>query len=222
VFAISSVVVPYFMGSVAGAIASGRVPGGGQAGDPWSSWVNPTSILGGTLAVAAIAYLAAVYLVWDARRLNAHEMVAYFRMRAIAAGVVAGVVAFVGIFVLQADADYLFDGLTSRALPLVLLSAICGVAGLALLVREAQRWARLAAVVAVASVVVAWGVAQWDYVLPTTMTVSQAASPSGTIAAVLVAFGLAVLLIVPAFVLLYVLDQRSLLPAEGVPEHHVN
>ena len=54
-FAISSVLVPYFMGSVAGAIASGRVPAGGQAGDPWSSWVNPTSILGGVLAVVAVS-----------------------------------------------------------------------------------------------------------------------------------------------------------------------
>src|SRR3954468_18388293 len=44
-FALSSVLVPYCMGAVAGAIASGRVPSGGKAGDPWDSWVNPTSIL---------------------------------------------------------------------------------------------------------------------------------------------------------------------------------
>ena len=68
-FAISSVLVPYCFGAIAGAIASGRVPAGGEAGDPWSSWVNPTSVLGGVLAVVVVAYLAAVYLVWDARRL---------------------------------------------------------------------------------------------------------------------------------------------------------
>jgi cytochrome d ubiquinol oxidase subunit II len=50
-FAISSVIVPFCMGTVAGAIASGRVPAGGVAGDPWDSWLNPTSILGGVLAV---------------------------------------------------------------------------------------------------------------------------------------------------------------------------
>jgi cytochrome d ubiquinol oxidase subunit II len=221
-FAISSVIVPYFMGSVAGAIASGRVPVGGQAGDPWSSWVNPTSVLGGVLAIVVVAYLAAVYLVWDARRLKDDEMVTYFRTRAVVAAVVAGAVAFVGIFVLNADAEYLFDGLTSRALPLVILSALGGVASLVLLARRAQRGARLAAIVAVASVVVAWGVAQWDYMLPTTLTVSQAAAPTGTITAVLVAFGLAVALILPAFGLLYVLDQRSLLPAEGAPERQLN
>ena len=69
-FAISSVLVPYCMGAVAGGIASGRVPAGGEAGDPVDSWINPTSILGGVLAVVVVAYLAAVYLVWDARRLG--------------------------------------------------------------------------------------------------------------------------------------------------------
>src|SRR5438128_2201748 len=79
-------------GAVAGAIASGRVPAGGESGDPWSSWVNPSSVLGGVLAVAVCAYLAAVYLVWDARRLGDTEMVDYFRRRAIAAAFAGGAV----------------------------------------------------------------------------------------------------------------------------------
>ena len=66
--------------------------------------------------------------------------------------------------------------------------------------------------------VVAWGVAQWDYILPESMTVDQAVAPDGTITAVLVAVGLAVVLILPAFALLYVLDQRGLLPEESVAE----
>ena len=118
-FALSSVLVPYCFGAIAGAIASGRVPAGGVAGDPWDSWVNPTSVLGGVLAVVGVAYLAAVYLVFDARRLADETMVEYFRRRAIGASIVAGVVAIVGIFVLRADARYLFDELTTKALPLV-------------------------------------------------------------------------------------------------------
>src|SRR5262249_54199721 len=124
-FAISSVIVPFCMGAVAGAIASGRVPAGGKAGDPWSSWINPTSILGGVLAVTVCAYLAAVYMVWDARRVGAPGMVEYFRRRAVVAAVVAGVVALAGIFVLDAEDVYLFHGLLSRALPLVLISTLC-------------------------------------------------------------------------------------------------
>src|SRR5262245_63244945 len=39
-FALSSLLVPYCLGTVAGAVASGRVPAGGEAGDPWTSWNN--------------------------------------------------------------------------------------------------------------------------------------------------------------------------------------
>jgi len=215
-FAISSVLVPYFLGSVVGAIASGRIPAGGVAGDPWSSWINPTSILGGVMAVVMAAYLASVYLVWDARRLANDEMAEYFRTRAIVAAVVAGVVAFAGIFVIHHDAPFLYEGLTSRGLPAIIVSALCGLGSLALLVRRRPRWARVLAAGAVATIVLGWGMAQWDYVLPQTLTVAQAAAPSGTITAVLVATALAVVILGPSFALLYMLDQRSLLPGEGV------
>jgi cytochrome bd ubiquinol oxidase subunit II len=217
-FAASSVLVPYCMGAIAGGIASGRVPAGGRAGDPVQSWINPTSVLSGVLAVAAVAYLAAVYLVWDARRLNEKEMAEYFRRRAVAAAAAVGVIGLVGIFVLAADASYLFDGLTSRALPLVILSALCGLGALVLLVRNAPRGARLLAVLAVATVIVSWGVAQWPYLLPESLTFSAAAAPGGTLAAVLAAGLLACAIVVPGFVLLFLLHQKGLLPEEGVDD----
>jgi len=215
IFAISSVLVPYCFGAVVGGIASGRVPAGGVAGDPWDSWVNPTSILGGSLAVVVAAYLASVYLIWDARRLSDDEMVAYFRRRAVVVAVIAGVMSIVGIFVFRADARYLFDGLTSRGLPFVLIAAVAGAGSLWALLRASPTGARILAMTAVASVVLAWGVAQWDYMLPETLTISQAAAPTGTIVAVLVAVGLAAVLVLPGFVMLYVLDQRGSLPEEG-------
>ena len=215
-FALSSVLVPYCLGAIAGAIASGRVPAGGVAGDPWDSWVNPTSVLGGVLAVMVVAYLGAVYLVWDSRRLGDQAMVTYFGRRAVAAAVGAGVTALVGIFVLRDDARYLFDELTTKGLPLVLVSAACGTASLVLLARHAQHWARLLAIGAVATIVIGWGVAQWPYILPETLEVDDAAAPSGTLSALLVAAAGAAVIVVPSFALLYTLDQKSLLPDEGV------
>jgi cytochrome d ubiquinol oxidase subunit II len=215
-FASSSVLVPFCLGAVVGAIASGRIPAGGVAGDPWSSWINPTSILGGVMAVVMAAYLASVYLTWDARRLANDDMVEYFRKRAVIAAVVAGVVAFAGIFVIHHDAPFLYDGLTSRGLPAIIVSALCGLGSLVLLMQRRPQWARVLAAGAVATIVLGWGMAQWDYVLPQTLTIAQAAAPSGTITAVLVATALAVVLLGPSFVLLYILDQRSLLPGEGV------
>ena len=214
-FATSSVLVPFCFGAVAGAVASGRVPAGGVAGDHWSSWLNPTSILGGVLAVTVCAYLAAVYMVWDAHRFAGPEMEEYFRRRAIASGIVAGVVAFAGIFVLRADADYLFDRLTGVALPIVILSGLFGIGSLVLLLRRHHRGARVLAIGAVATVIVAWGVAQWPYLLPESLTISAAAAPDATLASVLIVFGLAVVIILPALGLLYYLDQRSLLDADA-------
>jgi cytochrome bd ubiquinol oxidase subunit II len=217
-FASSSVLVPYCMGAVAGAIASGRVPSGGKAGDPWSSWINPTSIIGGLLAIAVCAYLSAVYLVWDAHRLDNAELSEYFRRRAIGAAVVAGIIAFAGIIVFHSDAHYLFDGLTSRALPLVIASGVCGIGSLILLLRHSTRGARILSIGAVATVMIGWGVAQWPYILPTSLKVSQAAAPSGTLDAILVVFIAAAVIILPALGLLFTLDQKSLLAGEGVSD----
>jgi cytochrome d ubiquinol oxidase subunit II len=217
-FASSSVLVPYCMGAVAGAIASGHVPAGGKAGDPWSSWINATSILGGVLAVTVCAYLAAVYLVWDARRLGQEEMVEYFRRRAVGAAVAAGVVAFFGFFVLHDYARYVFDGLTSRALALVILSGICGIGSLVLLLRENQSGARVLAMGAVAAVIIGWGVAQYPYILPTSLKLSAAAAPDPTLWSVLVVFVIAAVVILPSLGLLYYLDQRDLLQTTAEPE----
>ena len=217
-FALASVLVPYCMGAVAGGIASGRVPAGGEAGDPVDSWINPTSILGGILAITVTAYLAATYLTLDAHRLGDAQIADYFRRRALGASIVAGAVAVAGIFVLRDDARYVFDGLTSRGLPLVIASALCAAGSIVLLLRRAHHGARLLALGAVASVVVAWGVAQWPYLLPTSLEVSDAAAPSGTLQVLLVATGLAVVIVLPGFGLLYMLDQRGLLPEESVEE----
>ena len=63
---------------------------------------------------------------------------------------------------------------------------------------------------------IGWGVAQWPYMLPESLEVSDAAAPSGTLGALLAAAVGAVLIVLPGFILLYVLDQKSMLPDEGV------
>jgi len=100
----------------------------------------------------------------------------------------------------------------------VILSVLCGIGALVLLVRHAARGGRLLAILAVASIILSWGVAQWPYILPTSLTFSAAAAPTGTLTALVVVVVLALLIVAPGFVLLYVLDQKGLLPEEGVDE----
>jgi cytochrome d ubiquinol oxidase subunit II len=95
---------------------------------------------------------------------------------------------------------------------------LCGIGALVLLMRYAARGARVLAILAVALIIASWGIAQWPYLLPESLTVSAAAAPRGTLVTLLVAVGLAVLIVVPGFILLYVLDQRTLLPEEGTED----
>ena len=92
VFALSSILTPFFMGTVAGGVASGRVPLGLARGDIVTSWVNPTSFLGGVLAVGTCAYLSAMYLCHDAARLGHPDLAEAFRRRALITAAVVGVV----------------------------------------------------------------------------------------------------------------------------------
>jgi cytochrome d ubiquinol oxidase subunit II len=208
VFAVSSVITPFFLGAVAGGIASGRVPSRG-GGDPLGTWVNPTSMLGGALAVVVCAYLAAVYLVAEAGRRQLPDLGTYFRRRALAAGILAGAMAFAGIFVLRDDASRLFHHLTGVALPLVVVSGLSGLAALTLLRRGVTRAGRYLAATAVAAVVGGWGVAQYPFVLGTHLTLRADAAPDSTLKAVAVVFLVAAVTCIPSLVYLYVLEQRG-------------
>jgi cytochrome d ubiquinol oxidase subunit II len=219
-FGISSLLTPFFMGTVVGAVAAGRVPTGNAAGDPVTSWLNPLSLLIGALFVATSAYLAAVFLVSDARRAGTPDLERYFTTRATAAAVIAGALAIAGILALHADARYVYDGLTGDGLPLVIVSALCGTGVLVLLHRRARRGARPLAVGAVTAVIWGWGVAQHPYLLPQSLTIDDAAAPSTTLTAVLIVFGIAIVLVLPSIALLFTLAQRSLIEESESPQPH--
>ncbi|WP_069812474.1 cytochrome d ubiquinol oxidase subunit II [Streptomyces sp. TP-A0874] len=212
-FALSSVFTPYFLGTVAGAVASGRVPPGLAEGHVISSWCNPTSVLGGCLAVIVCGYLAAVYLCGDAVRSADPEVAAWFRRRAWGSGLLAGAVSLAGIAVLHADAPRLFHGLTHRALPLVVLSACAGPAALLLL-----RWrpvaARGVAALAVAAILWSWGAAQYPAMLVPDVTVAEAASHDTVLGACLAGLGIGAALLVPSLWWLYSIFQRERAPRD--------
>jgi cytochrome d ubiquinol oxidase subunit II len=216
VFAASSVITPFFLGAAGGAIASGRVPAGNAAGDPFASWLTPTSVLIGVLAVATCAYLAAVFLVAEARRQADPELLAYFRRRATLAAVVAGALAIAGIAVLRSDAPALADELTGRGWPLIAASGAMGTMVLWLLRRGAPRGTRALAAGAVVAVVWGWGVAQYPQVLPGALSLTDAAAPDGTLAALLVVSIVAAIVIAPSLALLYRLGQERRLIGHGL------
>ncbi len=216
IFASSSVVTPFFLGAAGGAIASGRVTGSLAAGDPVTSWLNPTSILIGLLAISTCAYLAAVFLVADARRQRQADLVGYFQRRATVAAIVTGAIALAGIGVLSLDSPTLAGELTSRGWPLIAASGVLGAGALLLLRRDAPLGTRALATGAVVAVVWGWGVAQYPDILPGSLSLAAAAAPAGALEALLVVFVIAALVIAPSLALLYRLDQGSRLEGHGL------
>jgi cytochrome bd ubiquinol oxidase subunit II len=202
-FALSSILTPFALGAVIGGIASGRVPVGNAEGDLATSWLNWTSIFVGILAVAAAAYLAAVYLAADAVRIGRNDLAAAFRVRALGTGVVAGALALAGLAVVRHDARPIWEGLTSGAgVGAVLVSAAAGVATLLLVFRSRFEPARVSAALAVAAIVGGWALAQRPRFLPG-LTIEEAAASHSALVAVVVGIAIGAVVLIPSLLLLF-------------------
>ncbi|MFB9834050.1 cytochrome d ubiquinol oxidase subunit II [Actinoallomurus acaciae] len=208
-FALSSILTPFFLGTVAGGVASGRVPVGLARGNLLTSWWNPTSVLAGLVAVGSTAYLAAVYLTGDARRAGDAALAEAFRSRALVTAVVTGVIVIGGIVILRDDAPRLYAGLTGRALPLVAVSALAGIASLLLLLLRRYTTARLAAELAVAAVLWGWAAAQYPLLLPPDVTVTRAAADPPVLHATLASVIVGMIVLVPSLLWLFAIFQRG-------------
>jgi cytochrome bd ubiquinol oxidase subunit II len=219
-FAFSSLLTPFFIGTVIGAIATGSIPANASHAS-LAAWTNATSLLAGFLFVAACGYLAAAYLTGEAARRGDASLRAYFTRRAQAAAIVAGLLSLATLGELHGSAPVLYARLTGRALPLVVLAGVCGLAVLVLLAAGRLTGVRVIAALGVAAVVWGWGVAQYPVLLPGTgVTLSNAGAPEATLVALVVLFIIAVLLVGPAFALLFTLQGRRLLgagEAEALP-----
>jgi cytochrome d ubiquinol oxidase subunit II len=221
VFALSSILTPFALGTVIGGIAAGRVPVGNAKGDLVTSWLNPTAILIGALTVAFSSYLAAVYLAADAHRLGERDLERDFRARALAAGVAAGALAFGGLLVVREDTRPLWDGLTGGAgLAMVCVSAAAGILTLTLVRASRFGLARASAALAVAAIVAGWAAAQEPRFLPG-LTIEQAAAGRSTLITLVIAVAAGGAVVLPSLALLFHLFLRGqLVPtAELQPAH---
>jgi cytochrome d ubiquinol oxidase subunit II len=215
VFALSSVLTPFALGTAAGAIAAGRIGVGNPGGSVVSSWLNPLAITIGILAVASSAYMAAVFLSGDAVRDGRAELAERFRRRALGAGVIAGAIAAAGIVVLRVDAHRLFTRLTQGpGLPALVVSVIAGAATLALVSRRRYEPARYTAALAVGSTIAGWALAQQP-VLLRDLTVAQAAAGRDTELAVTIAVIAGAVILFPSLALLFRLTLAGRLADEA-------
>jgi cytochrome d ubiquinol oxidase subunit II len=217
-FALSSVLVPFFMGCAIGAVASGQVPAEGDPGAPFASWTGSVSILIGMLAVSSGAYNAAIFLAADAARADAPDLVVAFRRRAIGSAIVTGAIAIGGLAVVSADAPELYDGLTSGlGLVMVIASALAGAATLGLVWTGRFELARYTSGAAVGAVLAGWALAQRPDFLPGALSFQDAAAGDSTLLATLIALVVALAVIVPAIAFLFRLKLQGKLDERFEP-----
>ena len=183
VFGAASIIAPFYLGIALAAVASGSPDKG----------TTPFGVLLGLFGVALCAYLAATYLTVET---EGTPLEGDFRRRAIASGLVSGVLAIACLVLAQSAAPFLYHALVGRGLPLLVLALLNGPIALAAVWLSRPRVARIAVAAQVTFVLWAWVVGQWPYLIPPSVTIQDAAAPASTLTALLIviAVGMAVLL----------------------------
>lgn len=207
VFAASSLITPFFLGMIVGAVASGRVPADGH-GRLLEAWTGPTSWVGGTLAVLTCMFMAGTFLAADSQRAGDGDLARWIGRRALLCGLVTSVVAVVAIAPIEIDSDTLAGKLQGRGAVLLVISGAAGLSALWLLHRQRWATARIGAVIAVASIVIGWGVAQYPDLLTDTLSLEDAAGARATLIGLVITFAFAAITAVPAMLWLFVLVNR--------------
>ena len=183
VFGAASIVAPFFMAVALAAVASGHP----------EQPATPFGVLLGLFGVALCAYLASTYLTVET---EGTELEADFRRRALASGLVSGVLAIACLAAAPAAAPTLAHALFGRGLPLLVLALINGPVAVGAVWFSRPRVARVAVAAQVTFVLWAWAVGQWPYLIPSSLTIQDAAAPAATLTGfiVVVAIGMALLL----------------------------
>ncbi len=195
-FAIASMLTPVVLGMIVGAIASGNVgialASAARGGAPFTDvyigpWLTPFTIGVGLMALVLCALLAATYLTVEAS--GDPALANDFRWRAIGAAVLLPVAAYATLALSKAQAP---------PFPVQGAAFLAGLAALIALGRHRYRAARAAMVALAGLVLWGWMIAQYPYLIPPRLTITDAASPPATLRAFVVAIAIGAAVLLPS------------------------
>jgi NADH:ubiquinone reductase (H+-translocating) len=176
-FSIASTITPVLLGVTIGAIASGRIPENpSRLSDFVTPWLTPFGFAVGLMALALFSHLSAVYALCEIDDVNLSDD---FRVRAIASGIVAGVMAGIVLLLSTNEAPVVWHALVHRnsEWPLVCLAAALASTALFCLWTRRFKIARFCAAGEVALILWAWAFAQFPYLVPPDLTIYNSAAP---------------------------------------------
>jgi len=220
IFATASLLTPLLLGTVIGALASGRVvaPGGRAFVEGYvRPWLTPFALGIGLLALTLFAFLAAVFLTLES---DDPELVEDFRRRALTAGVAVFGAAALALALSPGGAPLMRRGLLGSgwALPFHLATGAAAVLALWALWLRRYRVARLAAGLQISLIFWGWAAAQYPYLVPPDLTIARTAAPDVTLRLVLITLALGAIVLLPSLWYLFRVFKSS--PADRLPRPH--
>ncbi len=199
-FATASLVTPLLLGVGVGTIAAGRVrapTGAGFIEDYITPWLSLFTASVGLLTLVLFAFLAAVYLTLEAGDPEVRED---FRRRALASGLAVFLAAMLTLGLAWREAPLVWSGLVTapRAIPVHLLTGGSATLALWALWTRRFRLARSAAVAQITLILWGWALAQFPWLLPPSLGISDAAAPAITLKLTLGALALGAAVLLPS------------------------
>ena len=221
VFALASVAAPLFLGAGLGAVASGQLDFDGEGkfiGDPLFGWVNSLSVFTGFFAVGLCAYGAAAYMIREAHAAGDQELQQLWRRRALAVGLLMGVLAMAGLMLVALQYPVLREGMLRRAWPVIGVSLASGIFSLWAIYSGRINSGVIGASITSATVVMGWGVAQYPYLIPGVWSAEASASPVNVLRIILVCILVGAIFLLPSLYFLWCIFKATPRPA-SVPDN---
>jgi cytochrome d ubiquinol oxidase subunit II len=211
VFSIASIVTPFFLGASAAAVASGDLlaPDGSAQANLVAAWTSPFALTIGALGVALCAVLAAVYLTVEADISDDSELTASYRWKALVAGAIAAVLGALGLLLSPAAAPLLWQGMLQRAIVVVVITMLIGLAAAGALWFRRYRLARILIIAEMAFLLGSWGLSQYPYIIPPQVTIENAANEPAVIILLLISIAIGMVILLPSLYYLFSVFKLS-------------
>ena len=205
-FSVASIMTPFFLALSAAAIASGVIVIHNQSQivtNTGSDWLTPFTLTVGAMALTLCVTISAIYLTVEATSRGQSDLAEAFRRRGLIAGALTAALGLLGLILSPSEAAFLWHGMLDKAIPVVIVTMLVGVAAAAALWFRRYTWARVLIVAEVACLLLSWGVSQYPYIIPPDVTAANASSPLETQQLLLVGIIIALIIVIPSLWFLF-------------------
>lgn len=203
-FSMASVITPFMLGLIVGAIASGQIQLDARNFEATfiRPWLSPFAFAVGFFALSLFAFIAAVYLTLET---TDRELQDDFRLRALISGVAVGVFALIVFALSGSYAKEIRAGIIASpwAIPLHLATAVCALGAFITLWKRSYRLARLFAAGQVSLILWGWALAQYPHIVGPTVSIYSGGASRKTLELLLVALCGGALILFPSFYYLF-------------------